>query len=91
MNLEDLAKSIKEKDLANMNIAKTVIKGVFAAIAESLERGEPTTITGFGVFRPKIRAASSRFVPLAGRVVDTPERVTAVFKPCKGLKARLNQ
>ena len=56
------------------------------AVADVLARGEKVTITGFGTFEARHRAARMGRNPQTGAPLHIPATITPAFKAGKGLK-----
>ena len=58
--------------------------------AETLTRGDPVVISGFGVFEPKSRSPRIGRNPHTGEPVNIPARILPNFKPSQALKDRVS-
>lgn len=56
------------------------------AVADALARGEKVTVTGFGTFEVRNRAARMGRNPQTGAPLHIPASKTPAFKSGKGLK-----
>ncbi|QUW00060.1 integration host factor subunit beta [Chloracidobacterium sp. MS 40/45] len=71
--------------------AEVVVEEVFAAIIESLNRGEKIELRGFGSFRIRQRNSRRGRNPKTGDAVDIPAKAVPYFKPGKELRELINQ
>ncbi len=71
--------------------AEVVVEEVFAAIIESLNRGEKIELRGFGSFRIRQRSSRRGRNPKTGAAVDIPAKAVPYFKPGKELRELINQ
>jgi integration host factor subunit beta len=71
--------------------AEVVVEEVFAAIIESLNRGEKIELRGFGSFRIRQRNPRRGRNPKTGDAVDIPAKAVPYFKPGKELRELINQ
>ncbi|OYT71684.1 MAG: integration host factor subunit beta [Chloracidobacterium sp. CP2_5A] len=71
--------------------AEVVVDEVFAAIIESLNRGEKIELRGFGSFRIRQRNSRRGRNPKTGDAVDIPAKSVPYFKPGKELRELINQ
>ena len=66
--------------------AGEALEAVTDAITKSLTKGEDVTITGFGTFSARKRAARQGVNPKTGEKISIPAMTVAKFKAGKGLK-----
>lgn len=77
--------------------ATEVVDAIFSTesgqgiIAVELDAGRKVTISGFGTFATKSRAARKGRNPATGQEIMIPSRKYAHFSPAKGLKDRVAQ
>jgi integration host factor subunit beta len=71
--------------------AEVVVEEVFAAIIESLNRGEKIELRGFGSFRIRQRNSRRGRNPKTGDAVEIPAKAVPYFKPGKELRELINQ
>jgi DNA-binding protein HU-beta len=75
--------------------ASEVVDAIFSTesgqgiIAVELDAGHKVTISGFGTFATKSRAARKGRNPATGQEITIPARKYAHFSPAKGLKDRV--
>lgn len=68
-----------------------VVDIVFRCLGDVLAQGERITLTGFGTFDTKQRAAREVRVPITGGKAVVPAARVPVFRTAKQLKEKLNQ
>jgi DNA-binding protein HU-beta len=66
--------------------ADRAVNAFIDAIADALARGEKVTVTGFGTFEVRSRAARMGRNPQTGAPLHIPATRTPAFKAGKGLK-----
>lgn len=66
--------------------AEKAVAGVFAAITNTLQKGETATFVGFGSFAVNSRAARTGRNPQTGKEMKISEKKVAKFTPGKALK-----
>jgi DNA-binding protein HU-beta len=95
MNKTEMAKKLaKNTDLSEAK-AVDVINAIFSTdagegiIAVELDAGRKVTITGFGTFETRSRAARKGRNPATGQTIDIPAKKYAHFRPGQGLKSRV--
>ena len=76
--------------LTKVDAAK-VLDAFYAIISDALARGEKVTLTGFGTFEVRTRAARMGRNPQTGAPLRIPETRTPAFKSGKGLKDAVRQ
>lgn len=95
MNKTEMAKKLaKTCDLSEAKAAE-VVNCLFSTddgegiIAIELDAGRKVTITGFGTFETRRRAARQGRNPATGQTIQIPARKYAHFRAGQGLKARV--
>lgn len=86
MNKTDLIKSISDSTGVKNTEATRLVDAVFDTISASLRRGEQVSISGFGTFVAKTRAAREGRNPSTGQAIQIPARTSAAFKPATAMK-----
>ena len=86
MNKTELVNAVAELTGLTKKDAAVAVDGTFEAIKESLAKGEPVKLTGFGTFETRDRAARKGRSPQTGEEIDIPATTVAAFKPAKALK-----
>lgn len=66
--------------------AEQVVDGIFDAITNTLKSGEEVSISGFGIFSAKMRAARTARNPRTGASVEVPAQRVPKFRASKALK-----
>lgn len=59
------------------------VEGFMAVVKDSLEKGEPVYLRGFGTFNIKTRAAKAARDILKNTTITVPEHSIPSFKPAK--------
>jgi DNA-binding protein HU-beta len=90
MNKDDLIKSVAEHMQTTKASAAGAVDAIFDSITESLEKGEPITLVGFGSFKVAKRAARQGRNPRTGEALSIPATTVPSFVPGKGLKDTVN-
>ncbi|MCD6568933.1 HU family DNA-binding protein [bacterium] len=86
MTKEDLIESIVNKIGCTKKDAGLALEAILDSITKALSRGESVTITGFGTFSARKRAARMGVNPKTGEKIQIPAMTVPKFKPGKGLK-----
>jgi DNA-binding protein HU-beta len=86
MTKEGLIEEIVKKINCSKKDASEALEAVIDAITKSLAKGEDVTITGFGTFTAKKRAARQGVNPKTGEKISIPAMTVPKFKAGKGLK-----
>lgn len=90
MNKSELVAQVAEATGLSKSGAEESVNAVFAAISESLEKGEEVRIVGFGTFGVSQRNATEGRNPRTGEVIQIPASKLPKFKAGKGLKEAVN-
>lgn len=89
MTKSDLVARIASKtELSNAGAAD-LLDAVLSTISEALERGDSVSISGFGTFSVKERAARDGRNPRTGEPITIAATKVASFKAGKGLRDAL--
>ncbi|HKX74519.1 MAG TPA: HU family DNA-binding protein [Acidimicrobiia bacterium] len=97
MNKTELAQKLARQTGLTQAAASEVVDAIFSTesgqgiIAVELDAGRKVTISGFGTFATKSRAARKGRNPATGQEITIPARNYAHFAPAKGLKDRVAQ
>lgn len=86
MTKEGLIESIVNKVGCSKADAGRALDAILETITKSLEKGDSVTITGFGTFSAKKRAARAGVNPKTGEKLQIPAMTVPKFKAGKGLK-----
>lgn len=95
MNKTEMAQKLAKQTGLSQTVATDVIDAIFSTdsgkgiIALELDGGEKVTISGFGTFSTKSRAARKGRNPATGQEISIPARNYTHFSPAKGLKDRV--
>ena len=81
-----LVEAVSMKLNGTKKMAEDAVETVFDAITKSLSKGEEVSITGFGVFMAKKRAARMGVNPRTGQKIQVPATTTPKFRAGKSLK-----
>lgn len=86
MNKMDVVKAVASRAGLSNADADRAVNAFVDAIADALTRGEKVTVTGFGTFEVRDRAARMGRNPQTGAPLHIPATKTPAFKAGKGLK-----
>lgn len=86
MNKSNMVQNLKDKMNLSEKDAKQAVDIVFSSISDSLKNNERTTISGFGTFEIRERAARKGRNPQTGEEITISSRKLPAFKPSKPLK-----
>jgi DNA-binding protein HU-beta len=90
MNKNDLIDSVAERTSLAKSDAARAVEAVLSALTEAMQKGESVTISGFGTFATKLRAARTGRNPRTGEAIAIPASRVPGFKAGKGLKDAVN-
>jgi DNA-binding protein HU-beta len=90
MNKNDLVDAVSERTGLARSDAAQAVDAVLAAITAALRAGDAVTLSGFGSFVAKTRAARTGRNPRTGEAIAIPASRAPAFKAGKGLKDALN-
>jgi DNA-binding protein HU-beta len=96
MNKTELAQKLARTQDLTQAAASEIIDAIFSTepgegiIAVELDAGRKVTISGFGTFATKSRAARKGRNPATGATISIPARKYAHFTPAKSLKDRVS-
>lgn len=86
MNKMGLVEAVQNKIGVNKSVAEDAVDTVFDTIMKTLASGEEVSVSGFGAFLTKKRAARMGINPRTKEKIHVPETVTPKFKAGKALK-----
>ena len=86
MNKTDLIRSISDSTGLKNTEATRLVDAVFDTITTTLRKGEQVSISGFGTFVAKTKAAREGRNPATGQPIHIPSRTSAAFKPATAMK-----
>ena len=90
MNKAELIEILAERLEIDRRLAGDSVEHLIDAIVRAVQRGDSVTITGFGVFERRRRAARVARNPRTGEKIKIAASKQAKFKPGKGLRDSLN-
>lgn len=86
MNKSDLIKSIADSTGVKQAEATRLVDAVFDTITGALRNQQTVTISGFGSFVAKTRAARDGRNPATGAMIKIPARTAVTFKAAAAMK-----
>jgi len=89
MNKSELVAAVAAKAGMSKVAAADAVNAVVASISESLIKGEPVMLIGFGTFYVKQNAAHEGVNPATGKKIQIPAKKVAKFKAGLALNAAL--
>ena len=90
MNKNDLIDAVAERTSLAKSDAARAVEAVLGAITDSLQKGDAVTLSGFGTFAVKTRAARTGRNPRTGEAIQISASKVPGFKAGKGLKDAVN-
>ena len=87
MNRSDLIARMTERLGGDRASAVAAVNGVLEEIEAGVARGERVTLTGFGTFERRARAARTARNPRTGEAVQVDASVVPVFRAATGFKS----
>ena len=91
MKKAELIQAVAEKTGKSKKDAGVFVDAVFESIKDALVEGDKVTLTGFGVFEVRERAAKQCKNPRTGKMQDVPACKALAFKAGKNLKDSVNK
>src|ERR1700730_560890 len=85
MNKTELIESLTAR-LGDRKSASTALDAVLAEIQNAVTKGDKVSITGFGVFEKRVRAARTARNPRTGESVKVKKTSVPAFRPGTGFK-----
>jgi DNA-binding protein HU-beta len=90
MNKSDLIdRAAKRSGLAKSEMSRA-LDAVIEAITDSVQKGEKVSLTGFGTFELRERAARTGRNPQTGEEIQVAASKSPAFKPGRAFKAAVN-
>jgi DNA-binding protein HU-beta len=86
MNKTQLVDALAER-LGDRRTAAAAVDGLLETVVETVRSGETVTLTGFGVFESRARAARTARNPRTGETVAVPATTVPAFRPGAGFRA----
>lgn len=89
MNKSEFIKTVADEANVSQGLAAKVIDAAISAVMESVAAGEDVSITGFGSFYAKHRAAREGRNPVTGEAMKIDACTVPSFKAGKTFKAKV--
>jgi DNA-binding protein HU-beta len=86
MNKTQLVDALAER-LGDRRTAAAAVEGLLETIVDKVRSGETVTLTGFGVFESRARAARVARNPRTGATVEVPATTVPAFRPGTGFRS----
>ncbi len=90
MNKQDVVAAVARSSGISKASADDAVGAVFAAITDTLRKGEDFRLVGFGTFSTRRRAARQGRNPRTGETIQIPASTLPKFKPGRPLKEAVN-
>ncbi|MCH7798320.1 MAG: HU family DNA-binding protein [Planctomycetes bacterium] len=90
MNKGELIEKVASDLGSTKTAASKAIESVIKCIAEGIKEKDTVTISGFGTFSRKLRAARTGVNPSTGEPLQIKASKTVAFKPSRSLKDTLS-
>lgn len=91
MNKGQLVQQVAEELGGSRASAERAVKAVLDAISQGVKDDGTVSITGFGTFSRKSRAARRGRNPRTGEIMEIPASTTVGFKPAEHLKSAFQE
>jgi integration host factor subunit beta len=91
MTKTELIKKVSERVEIPPTAAKVIVRTIFDAMSESLEKGERIEIRGFGSFVVRNYGGYKGRNPKTGKIVDVPSKKLPYFKVGREMKKLVNK
>lgn len=88
MNKTQLVDALAAR-IGDRRTAATAVDGLLDTIVDTVGTGESVSITGFGVFESRSRAARVARNPRTGEAVDVPATTVPAFRAGAGFKTKV--
>ena len=86
MTKQQLVDALAREMGATKAEAQRLVDGFIKVITDALSRGEKVTVTGFGTYEVRQRAARMGRNPQTGETIQIPAQSTPAFRAGKSLK-----
>lgn len=86
MNKMDLVNAVAAKTNSTKKMALDAVDAVLEAVQSALKKGDKVTLTGFGTYEVRKRAARNGRNPQTGAVLKIPATKVPAFRAGKALK-----
>ncbi len=90
MNKSELIDAIAASADIPKAAAGRALDAMIETVSESLKKGDPVVLVGFGTFSVKERAARTGRNPQTGQPIEIKAATVPTFKPGKALKDAVN-
>lgn len=87
----DLVNAVAKEANLSKKDARAALDAVVASIKTSLENGDAVTLTGFGKFEVRTRAAHKGRNPQTGAEIEIPTSKSPAFRAGKLLREAVNK
>jgi DNA-binding protein HU-beta len=91
VNKSELVTRLAERLGGDRALAAAAVNGVLEEIQGRVANGERVSLTGFGTFDRRERAARTGRNPQTGATIQLAASVSPVFRPGAGFRSRLGQ
>ena len=91
MNKSDLIVEMTEKTGLSRREVEKIVSEIMASMIEKLAQGEKVSLSGFGTFETRTRAAHTGRDPRTGAMIEIRETSTVAFRPGKVLKSAITK
>ena len=86
MNKTDLINQLAQRLDGDKKVAQSAVEGMIDLVQREVQRGESVSISGFGVFEKRARAARTARNPRTGQAVKVKKTTVPAFRPGKYFK-----
>ena len=86
MNKTDLINQLAQRLDGDKKVSQTAVEGIIDLIQREVQKGENVSISGFGVFEKRARAARTARNPRTGQAVKVKKTTVPAFRPGKYFK-----
>lgn len=90
MNKSELVEAVAEATDSSKSQAQASVDAVLDSITSALQNGDKVSLTGFGTFEVRDRAARTARNPQTGETIQVKASKAPAFKAGKGLKDAVN-
>jgi DNA-binding protein HU-beta len=81
VNKAELIQALAERLGGDRKVAAAALDGLLDLIVRAVHSGDSVSITGFGVFERRERAARSARNPRTGQMIEVPATAVPAFRP----------
>lgn len=90
MNKGEFIEALVEKSAVSRKDVASVVNALEEVVTNTLKAGDKVTLTGFGSFETRKRAARKGRNPFTGNELEIPAKTVPAFKASKAFKDALN-